>query len=166
MLVLSSFGRALRRPFTRSLGARVQHMHQARATPSLKKLTMFYDGRCPLCNAEILFLTGRNEAGLLSFVDVNSDRFSADEVGVSCQQALDSMYAQYDDGELINGVDVFSAAYARAGLPKLAWLFSRPSLQPILTIGYRFFAKNRHTISSLLGPMALRLVGATSNQKR
>ena len=131
----------------------------------MKKLTMFYDGLCPLCQAEILFLSGRNQAGLLSFVDVNSNRYSADELGISCQQALDSMYAQYDDGELINGVDVFSAAYARANLPKLAWLFSRPSLRPLLTKAYRFFAKNRHAISSLFGPSALWLVNATRKHK-
>ena len=132
----------------------------------MKKLTMFYDGLCPLCQAEILFLSRRNESGLLRFVDVNSTQYSADTVGVTCQQALDSMYAQYDDGELINGVDVFTAAYERANLPKLAWLFSRPSLRPMLTWGYRFFAKNRHTISSILGPTALRLVRATHQQKR
>jgi len=132
----------------------------------MKKLTMYYDGLCPLCQAEILFLSRRNQAGLLSFVDVNSSQYSADTVGVSCQQALDSMYAQYDDGELINGVDVFSAAYQRANLPTLAWLFSRPSLRPMLNLGYRFFAKNRHRISSIFGPAALRLVRATAKQKR
>ena len=130
----------------------------------MKKLTMYYDGLCPLCQAEILFLSRRNQSGLLRFVDVNSSQYSADAVGVSCQQALDSMYAQYDDGELINGVDVFSAAYERANLRTLAWLFSRPSLRPILTWGYRFFAKNRHLISRVFGPTALRLVRATSKQ--
>ena len=123
---------------------------------------MYYDGLCPLCQAEILFLSRRNEAGLLSFVDVNSSQYSANAVGVSCQQALDSMYAQYDDGELINGVDVFCAAYERANLPTLAWLFSRPSLRPMLSWGYRFFAKNRHLISRIFGHVALWLVRATS----
>ena len=131
----------------------------------MKKLTMYYDGLCPLCQAEILFLSRRNSAGLLSFVDVNSTQYSADVVGVSCQQALDSMYAQYEDGELINGIDVFSAAYQRANLPTLAWLFSRPSLRPMLNWGYRFFAKNRHRISSIFGPAALWLVRMTSKQK-
>jgi predicted DCC family thiol-disulfide oxidoreductase YuxK len=131
----------------------------------MKKLTMYYDGLCPLCQAEILFLSRRNKAGLLSFVDINSSQYIAESIGVSCQQALDSMYAQYDDGALINGVDVFTAAYERANLPILAWLFSRASLRPMLTWGYRFFAKNRHTISSILGPAALRLVRATHQQK-
>jgi predicted DCC family thiol-disulfide oxidoreductase YuxK len=124
----------------------------------MKKLTMFYDGLCPLCQAEIQFLSGRNEAGLLSFVDINSDLYSPELVGVSCTQALASMCAQYDDGELLEGVDVFSEAYRRANLPKLAWLFSRPLLKPFWNAAYRFFAKHRHTISALLGPFALRLV--------
>ena len=131
----------------------------------IKKLTMYYDGLCPLCQAEILFLSRRNEANLLSFVDINSSQYSASAVGVSCQQALDSIYAQYDDGELINGVDVFSAAYERANLPTLAWLFSRPSLRPMLTWGYQFFAKNRHVISSIFGPAALCIMRAVSKQK-
>ena len=131
----------------------------------MKKLTMYYDGLCPLCQAEILFLSGRNQAGLLSFVDVNSTEYIVESVGVSCQQALDSMYAQYDDGVLINGVDVFTAAYERANLPVLAWLFSRASFRPMLSWGYRFFAKHRHIISSILGPTALGLVRVTSKKK-
>jgi predicted DCC family thiol-disulfide oxidoreductase YuxK len=124
----------------------------------MKKLTMFYDGLCPLCQAEIQFLSGRNQAGLLSFVDINSDQYSPERIGVSCNQALASMYAQYDDGELIQGVEVFSAAYRRANLPKLAWIFSRPTLKPFWNVGYRFFAKHRHAISAWLGPLAIRLV--------
>lgn len=119
---------------------------------------MFYDGLCPLCQAEIQFLSRRNQAGLLSFIDINSDQYLPERVGVSCNQALASMYAQYDDGKLIQGVEVFAAAYSRANLPKLAWLFSRPTLIPIWSVGYRLFAKHRHAISALLGPLALRLV--------
>ncbi len=131
----------------------------------MKKLTMFYDGLCPLCQAEILFLSSRNQAGLLSFVDVNSTQYRPQEIGISCQQALDSMYAQYEDGELINGVDVFSAAYERANLPKLAWVFSRPSLRPVWMSAYRFFARNRHVISGVFGPTALWIVHSV-NKKR
>lgn len=126
---------------------------------------MFYDGLCPLCQAEIQFLSRRNQAGLLIFTDIHSDQYSPEKVGVSCDQALASMYAQDEDGKLIQGVEVFVAAYRRANLPKLAWLFSRPALQPFWNVGYRFFAKNRHTISSIFGPTALLLVRATSKQK-
>jgi predicted DCC family thiol-disulfide oxidoreductase YuxK len=131
---------------------------------SLEKLTLFYDGACPLCQAEILFLSRRNQAGLLDFVDINSELFDAAKIGISCDQALAAMYGQYDNGVLIQGVAVFSEAYRRADLPFLAWIFSRKSLQAILQVAYRFFAKNRHAISRLLGPTALYLVRATASK--
>ena len=131
---------------------------------TLEKLTLFYDGACPLCQAEILFLSRRNQAGLLDFVDINSEHFNPAKIGISCDEALAAMYGQYDSGVLIQGVTVFPEAYRRANLPFLAWIFSRKSLQAILQIAYRFFAKNRHAISRLFGPIALRLVKATSSR--
>jgi predicted DCC family thiol-disulfide oxidoreductase YuxK len=125
---------------------------------NLQKLTLFYDGACPLCQAEILFLSGRNQADLLGFVDINSKAYDPLKVGVSCEEALAAMYGQYADGTLINGVTVFPEAYRRVDLPTLAWIFSRKSMQPILKMGYRFFAKNRHAISRVFGPGALWLV--------
>ena len=124
----------------------------------LEKLTLFYDGACPLCQAEILFLSGRNEDGLLDFVDIHSEQFEPQKIGVSCEAAMAAMYGQFASGRLIHGVSVFPEAYRRANLPRLAWLFSRKLLQPFLKLGYLFFAKNRHTISGLFGPAALRLV--------
>jgi len=133
---------------------------------TLEKLTLFYDAACPLCQAEILFLSRRNQAGRLDFVDINSERFDPAKIGISCDEALAAMYGQYDSGVLIQGVTVFPEAYRRANLPFLAWIFSRKSLQAILQIAYRFFAKNRHAISRLFGPIALRLVKATSSRNR
>ncbi|KRH78339.1 hypothetical protein FERRO_13230 [Ferrovum sp. JA12] len=124
----------------------------------LRRLTLFYDGACALCQAEILFLSSRNQEGLLDFVDVQSTHYDPIQTGVSCAAALSAMYAQYDDGEMIHGVRVFPEAYRRAQLPLLAWLFSRQLLQPLFKVGYYFFAKNRHGISKILGPTTLWLV--------
>ena len=124
----------------------------------LEKLTLFYDGACPLCQAEIVFLSGRNQSNLLGFVDINSAQFDPQKVGVSCEDALAAMYGQFASGKLIQGVAVFPEAYRRANLPRMAWFFSIKLLQPFLKLAYLFFAKNRHAISSLLGPTALRLV--------
>ena len=132
---------------------------------SLEKLTLFYDGACPLCQAEILYLSRRNQAGLLDFVDIHSEQYDPNAVGVSCEQALAAMYGQYANGKLIQGVEIFPEAYRRANLPVMAWVFSRKPLRPFLQVGYRFFAKNRHAISKLLGPAALGLVRATASKE-
>ncbi len=131
---------------------------------NLQKLTLFYDAACPLCRAEIQFLSARNQQELLAFIDINSERYQPLVVGVSCEQALTAMYGQYADGVLISGVEVFSAAYERANLRVLAWIFSRKTLRPMLNASYRFFAKNRHSIARMFGPFALWLV--SFNTKR
>ena len=116
---------------------------------TLSPLTLFYDGACPLCQAEIIYLASRDANGLLRFVDVNSDAYDPERVGVSCQQALDRMYGQIDGQEPIHGVPVFAEAYKRADLPVLAWIFSRKTLKPILNFSYRVFARSEeHTSDS------------------
>ena len=123
----------------------------------MKPFTLFYDGACPLCQAEILFLQSRNQAGLLHFVDINSAQYDPQRVGVSCEEALASMYGQIEGEPPINGVVVFGEAYRRANLPLMAWIFSRRWMMPILVPSYRFFAKHRHAISGFFGPPLLRL---------
>ena len=111
-----------------------------------------------------MFLSRRNQAGSLAFVDINSDLYDERAVGVSCSQALAEMVGQFDNGLVIKGPAVFGEAYRRAGLPRLAWVMSRKTLAPLLALGYRFFAKHRHRISKLLGPTALWLVGGKSGR--
>ena len=130
----------------------------AKSANSLKPFTLFYDGACPLCLAEITFLQSRNQAGLLSFVDINSTSYDSEKVGVSCKEALAKMYGQVDGEAPINGVAVFGEAYRRADLKVLAWIFTRTWMMPILKPSYWFFAKYRHGISALIGPCLLKLV--------
>ena len=131
----------------------------------MKSFTLFYDGACPLCQAEILFLQSRNQAGLLHFVDINSAQYDPQRVGVSCEEALASMYGQIEGEPPMNGVVVFGEAYRRANLPLMAWIFSRRWMMPILVPSYRFFAKHRHAISGFFGPPLLRLAKACYSSK-
>lgn len=124
---------------------------------AMKPFTLFYDGACPLCQAEITFLQARNQAGLLRFVDIHSEQYSPEQVGVSCEAALATMYGQEEGQQPISGVAVFGEAYRRAKLPILAWIFTRSWLIPVLGPSYSFFAKHRHAISNRLGPPLLRL---------
>jgi predicted DCC family thiol-disulfide oxidoreductase YuxK len=121
-------------------------------------LTLYYDGLCPLCQAEITWLSSRNAKKLLYFVDVSASNYEAASHQISCQAALDQMHGKLSDGTMLVGVEVFAAAYQRADLALLAWLFTRPWLSPILRFCYKVFARYRHRISALIGPLALKLV--------
>jgi predicted DCC family thiol-disulfide oxidoreductase YuxK len=120
-------------------------------------LTLYYDGRCPLCMAEIHMLRARNRMGLLQFVDVSAVDFDEAAHQVSCERAMAEMHGRLDTGETLTGVAVFAESYRRAGLEPLAWLLSIRWLAPAWAFGYRLFARNRHAISRRLGPLMLRL---------
>jgi predicted DCC family thiol-disulfide oxidoreductase YuxK len=123
----------------------------------MQSLTIFYDGKCPLCLAEIHFLKSRNVLGLLEFVDVVAPDFDEQAQQLSCELALKTMQGRLQDGSWLEGIPVFAEAYKRANLPTLAWLFSRSWTKPFLNAGYSLFAKHRHSISKAIGPVLLRL---------
>lgn len=120
-------------------------------------LTIYYDGLCPLCQAEILFLQSRNSQRLLNFVDLQEPAFDASLHQVSCTAAMAKIHGRLATGELLTGVAVFAEAYRRTGLTVLAWLFSRTWVKPFLDPVYLIFARHRHAISRTLGPGLLRL---------
>lgn len=124
----------------------------------MSPLTLYYDGRCPLCQAEMLYLQHRDHLGLLNCVDITLNDFDANATGLSCERAMASIHGQLANGDWVTGVAVFAAAYERVGLRRMAWLLSRPSLQPLLGWGYARFARHRYTLSRWFGPSVLRFV--------
>lgn len=122
----------------------------------LPELTLYYDGQCPLCQAEIHFLQSRNGNGKLDFVDVTESSFEASTHQISCEAAMAQIHGRLSNGQILVGVPVFARAYQLADLPLLAWVLSRTWLQPLLGPAYVLFAKHRHTLSKRFGPALLR----------
>jgi predicted DCC family thiol-disulfide oxidoreductase YuxK len=125
----------------------------AKAVP---ELTLFYDGRCPLCVAEIEFLQSRSTKDQLAFVDVTQTDFEAAGHNISCEAAMAQIHGRTADGQVLVGVPVFATAYRLAKLPFLAWLLSRRWLMPLLQPAYVLFAKHRQAISKRIGPSVLK----------
>ena len=96
---------------------------------NLIKLTIFFDGGCPLCKREVDFLQSRNQKGYLSFIDINSSDFSLDfKYGISYKQAMERIHAFKNDGSVIKDIKVFQEAYSLIGL---GWIYT-PTKLPIL----------------------------------
>jgi predicted DCC family thiol-disulfide oxidoreductase YuxK len=120
-------------------------------------LTMYYDGQCPLCVAEIEYLQSRNGHGQLAFVDVTHTGFAAEDHRISCDAAMAQIHGRTAEGHVLVGVPVFAMAYKAVQLDFLAWVLSRRWLMPVLQPAYVLFAKHRQTISQRIGPTVLRL---------
>lgn len=120
------------------------------------KLTIYYDGQCPLCLAEIHFLKHHNQKGLLDFVDLQQLDTSTGDI--NCELAYKTIHARLGDKQLINGPEVFFEAYKRTDLRFINYLFSFAVIRFLYAKFYIFFARYRHQISRFIGPCLLNLV--------
>ena len=129
---------------------------QATPPTAAPELTLYYDGQCPLCVAEVAFLQSRNAQGQLAFVDVTQTDFEAAGHNISCEAAMAQIHGRTADGQVLVGVPVFATAYKLANLPVMAWLLSRRWLLPLLQPAYVLFAKHRQALSKRIGPSVLK----------
>ena len=112
------------------------------------KLTIFFDGGCPLCKREVDFLQSKNQKGSLRFIDINTSDFSSDlKYGITYKQAMDRIHAVKSDGSLIKDIKAFQEAYSLIGL---GWIYAPtklPILDKIIEFIYGLWAKYRLKIT-------------------
>lgn len=78
-------------------------------------LTIYYDGACRLCDAEMTNLKLPNFDNKLRFVNLNEVDASGLPEGVSWQMAMSLIQAKRADGQIVSGVEVFRWAYEAVG---------------------------------------------------
>ena len=72
------------------------------------KLTILFDGGCPLCQREVDFLQSGNYAGRLWFIDINSSDLSFEvEHGITYKQAMERIHALKSDCSVVKDIKVF-----------------------------------------------------------
>ena len=112
------------------------------------KLTIFFDGECPLCKREVDFLQSRNQKEYLSFIDINSSDFSLDfKNGITYKQAMERIHGLKSDGSVIKDIKVFQEAYDLIGL---GWIYAPtklPVFDKFIEFIYGLWAKYRLKIT-------------------
>ena len=115
------------------------------------KSTVFFDGSCPLCRAEIGYYRRKDQAGALCFVDV-SETGAATPEGITQRRALERFHVRSGDGRVLSGAAAFVEVWTR--LPKWRWAAraaSLPGALAALELGYRMFLPVRPFISRVYG---------------
>lgn len=72
------------------------------------KPTVYFDGSCPLCRAEIGYYRRRDTADTLCFVDV-SEPDAVLHDGLTQRQAMRRFHVRTGDGQLLSGAAAFVA---------------------------------------------------------
>ncbi|WP_199481762.1 thiol-disulfide oxidoreductase DCC family protein [Vibrio owensii] len=112
----------------------------------MTKLTVFYDGTCPLCAKEMKALKQRDAKQHIITVDIYSEAFTA-YPQIDPEQANTILHALNDKGELLLGLDVTHRAWQLVGR---GWLYAPlrwRAVKPVADWLYLKFAKNRYRVS-------------------
>ena len=114
-----------------------------------KDLTVYYDGACPLCQAEIGHYKSQEGADRICFVDAAADALPQD---LDRQTALGRFHVRAADGRLISGAAGFAEVWK--ALPKWRWaakLAAIPGMLWMLERMYRAFLPIRPYLSKSFG---------------
>jgi predicted DCC family thiol-disulfide oxidoreductase YuxK len=119
-------------------------------TPELSKSTVYFDGSCALCQAEIGYYRRKDQAGALCFVDVSKTGARTPE-SITQERAMQRFHVRAVDGRVLSGAAAFVEVWTR--LPKWRWAAraaSLPGAIAVLEFGYRMFLPVRPFVSRLL----------------
>jgi predicted DCC family thiol-disulfide oxidoreductase YuxK len=104
-------------------------------------LTVYYDGLCRLCSAEIHHYKKQKGSEKINFMDITATGFNASAEGVDPIQVHKIMHVKKNNGELITEVAAFFEIWKL--LPRYHWAFKLAQnrfVRPLLDTGYNLFA--------------------------
>ena len=111
---------------------------------------LLYDGACPICSREVLWLHRRSPQAIEA-VDISAEDFDSATYGLTNEQVDAALYGVRPDGSITVGMSSLREGYRLAGLGWLiAWTGWWPA-RPLFDALYRSFARNRMRIGRLFG---------------
>ncbi|WOD06277.1 DUF393 domain-containing protein [Marinomonas sp. GJ51-6] len=113
-------------------------------------LTIFYDGYCPLCTAEMRLLRDLDTQKKLILEDIHAADFSERFPHIDPIQADKILHGQLQNGEVIKGLEVTCLAWKLVEKHKWMQVLRWPVIRLFADLGYLFFARYRHSISSFV----------------
>lgn len=116
------------------------------------KLTLLFDGACPICRLEMDRLQAADTQQRLAFVDISVPGFDAARWGASHEEMMQLIHAARPDGSLVIGVQALALAYEAVGWGRWTLPLRLPLLGRLGDALYAAFARNRYKVSSLLDP--------------
>ncbi len=119
--------------------------------PPSDKPTVFFDGSCPLCRAEIDLYRRKDGEARLCFVDVSATD-AAPAPGLTAREAMARFHVREADGTMRSGAAAFVALWSE--IPGWRWLARvarLPGVTPVLEGAYRLFLPVRPHLSRAFG---------------
>ena len=106
----------------------------------MAELTIFYDGGCPLCAAEMNHLRKLDSNNSIAYEDIYADGFEGRFPYIDLPQADRILHGQLADGTIIYALDVTYEAWALVGKRHWVAILRWPLFKQVANLGYVFFA--------------------------
>ena len=108
-------------------------------------LTIWYNTRCPVCDAGINWQTSRLlpqlRSGIIVFRDINQEPSALESFGADVNDVRRRLHAVDAEGQLVVGADVAIAIWRMTpGEAWLAKLCGNPVMLPVTRLAYNRFA--------------------------
>ncbi|PQJ55153.1 DUF393 domain-containing protein [Psychrosphaera saromensis] len=118
-------------------------------TKDSELLTIFYDGHCPLCVAEMNHLARKDNNNAIELVDIHQDGFAQLYPEIKHSDAMKILHGKYQ-GKTLLGLEVTHRAWTLVG--KGFWVapLNWPVIKTLSHFVYLGLAKYRQPISSFL----------------
>jgi predicted DCC family thiol-disulfide oxidoreductase YuxK len=103
-----------------------------------QRLTVYFDGSCPMCRREIAIYRRWPQSAAIDWVDVSQGA----ELGasLSCAQAMQRFHVRDAQGHLFSGAAAFSRMWRMfPGWRWLGWLSAWPPMSWAFEAAYRLF---------------------------
>ncbi|MFN3672919.1 MAG: thiol-disulfide oxidoreductase DCC family protein [Bosea sp. (in: a-proteobacteria)] len=117
-------------------------------------LTVYYDGACPLCRAEIGHYRSQPGAERICFTDVaRADESTGQDLPRG--DAMARFHVRDAQGRLVSGAAAFVLVWST--LPRWRWaarIARLPGVTPLLELGYRLFLPVRPLLSRVVARAA------------
>ena len=112
-------------------------------------LTIYFDGACRVCSAEMEHYRRKEHGGRLLFVDISSPEFRPRKPGPSLADFMARMHVQDAGGRFFTGVEAFQVIWRACPEPWLhqaARLLNLPGIKQCARLGYALFARYRYLL--------------------
>ncbi|CAB3761990.1 thiol-disulfide oxidoreductase DCC family protein [Paraburkholderia humisilvae] len=117
---------------------------------SKASLTLYFDGNCPICIAEVHRLRRWDQHDQIRFIDIRQPDFDPTLLGVNLAALNRQLHGWTSDGHWVTGIDSIIAAYRLTGQGWRVAPLHAPLLHRASQVVYRLIAQNRMRISRLL----------------
>lgn len=110
-------------------------------------MIVLYDGNCPICIKNKLFVEKKDDKNLLKFIDIHSNSSYLEKIK---SDKIKSQIHVIDNDKIITGMNAIRYIYKSIGYHKFIKITTIPILKNIFNLSYKIISKNRLIISKIM----------------